>query len=155
MDGQIFIVVRRGCDPADNFRLLSVSFPPAILALDGSAGGRNFGWNRILYPDALEVTVAKFDNIIHQPIRLQIMSSLIALDTAEEVEFTYLRKILNVTDGNLGAHLTKLENTGYIKIKKTFVARKPRTFINATDKGRDAFDGHTSALRQIIKGSKK
>ena len=99
--------------------------------------------------------MAKLDNIIHQPIRLQIMSSLIALDTAEEVEFTYLRKILNVTDGNLGAHLTKLENTGYIKIKKAFVARKPRTFINATDKGRDAFDEHTSALRQIIKGSKK
>lgn len=99
--------------------------------------------------------MAKFDNIIHQPIRLQIMSSLVALDIPEEVEFTYLRKILKVTDGNLGAHLTKLENAGYIKIKKTFVARKPRTFINVTDKGRDAFDEHTSALRQIIKGSKK
>jgi len=81
------------------------------------------------------------------------MSSLIALDTAEEVEFTYLRKILNVTDGNLGAHLTKLENTGYIKIKKTFVARKPKTFINATDKGRDAFAEHVNALKEIIKGS--
>ena len=97
--------------------------------------------------------MAKLDNIIHQPIRLQIMSSLIALDTAEEVEFTYLRKILNVTDGNLGAHLTKLENTGYIKIKKTFVARKPKTFINATDKGRDAFAEHVNALKEIIKGS--
>ena len=83
------------------------------------------------------------------------MSSLIALDTTEEVEFTYLRKILNVTDGNLGAHLTKLENADYIKIKKTFIARKPRTFINVTDKGRDAFDEHTAALKQIIEGSKK
>ena len=155
MDGQIFIVVGHCCDRVDNYRLLSVPFPPAILALDGSARGRDFSWNRILYPDTLEVTVAKLDNIIHQPIRLQIMSSLIALDTTEEVEFTYLRKILNVTDGNLGAHLTKLENAGYIKIKKTFVARKPRTFVNATDKGRDAFGEHTSALRQIIKGSKK
>ncbi len=142
-------------DPADNCRLLYVSFPSTILALDGSVGGRNFGWNRALYPDTLEVTVAKLDNIIHQPVRLQIMSSLIALDTAEEVEFTYLRKILNLTDGNLGAHLTKLENAGFIKIKKTFVARRPKTFINATDKGRDAFDEHTSALRQIIRGSKK
>jgi hypothetical protein len=48
------------------------------------------------------------------------MSSLIALDTADEVEFTYLRNFLNLTDGNLGAHLTKLENTGYIKIKNTY-----------------------------------
>ena len=99
--------------------------------------------------------MAKLDNIIHQPIRLQIMSSLIALDSSDEVEFTYLRKFLNLTDGNLGAHLTKLENAGYIKIKKAFIARKPRTFVNATDKGRDAFDEHTSALRQIIKGSRK
>jgi DNA-binding MarR family transcriptional regulator len=155
MDGSIFNVVGCGCDHTDNYRLLSVPFSPAILVMDGSAGRRNFGWVRILYSDTLEITVAKLNNIIHQPIRLQIMSSLIALDTSEEVEFTYLRKILDVTDGNLGAHLTKLENVGYIKIKKTFVARKPRTFLNATDKGRDAFDEHTSALRQIIKGSKK
>jgi len=155
MDGPIFIVVRRSRDPVDSCWFLSVSFPPTILAVDGSAGGWDASRNRIIYPDTLEVTMAKLDNIIHQPIRLQIMSSLVALDTADEVEFTYLRKILNLTDGNLGAHLTKLENTGYIKIKKTFVARKPRTFINATDKGRDAFDEHTSALRQIIKGSKK
>jgi DNA-binding MarR family transcriptional regulator len=155
MDGQIFIVAGCGRNTVDNCWLLSVPFPPTILALDGSVRGRNFGWNRILYPDTLEVMVAKLDNIIHQPIRLQIMSSLVALNIPDEVEFTYLRKILKVTDGNLGAHLTKLENVGYIKIKKTFVARKPRTFINATDKGRDAFDEHTSALRQIIKGSKK
>ncbi len=154
MDGQTIIVVGRCCDPADNYWLLSVPFPPAILALDGSARGWNFGRNRILYPDTLEVTVAKLNAIIHQPIRLQIMSSLISLDTTEEVEFTYLRKILNLTDGNLGAHLTKLENVGYVKIKKTFVARKPRTFINVTDKGRDAFEEHTSALRQIIRGSR-
>ena len=112
MDGQIFIMVGCGCNPADNYRLLSVPFPPAILALDGSAGGRSFGWTGILYPGTLEVIVAKLDNIIHQPVRLQIMSSLIALDTTEEVEFIYLRKILKLTDGNLGAHLTKLENAG-------------------------------------------
>ena len=99
--------------------------------------------------------MAKLDSIIHQPVRLQIMSSLVALDAGEQVDFVYLRKILNLTDGNLGAHLTKLENTGYIKIDKTFIARKPRTFISVTGKGRDAFDGHTEALKQIIEGSKK
>ena len=63
--------------------------------------------------------MAKLDNIIHQPFRLQIMSSLIALDTAEEVEFTYLRKILNLTDGNLGAHLAKLENLKSLGLHST------------------------------------
>ncbi len=99
--------------------------------------------------------MAEFDNIIHQPVRLQIMSSLVALDSGEQIDFVHLRKILDLTDGNLGAHLTQLENAGYVKMEKTFITRKPRTFINATGKGRDAFDEHTAALKQIIGGSKK
>lgn len=97
--------------------------------------------------------MAQLDNIIHQPVRLQIMSSLISLDQNEQVNFTYLRKLLKLTDGNLGAHLTKLEEAGYIKIEKTFVARKPCTFIIATGKGRDAFEEHISALKEIVNSS--
>ncbi len=96
--------------------------------------------------------MAELDNIIHQPARLQIMSALVALDKGEELDFVYLRKLLDLTDGNLGAHLAKLEEAGYVKVKKTFVARKPRTFIIATGKGRDAFEEHIGALRQIIGG---
>ncbi len=99
--------------------------------------------------------MALLDNIIHQTVRLQIMSSLVSLNQNEQVEFTYLRNLLKLTDGNLGAHLTKLEEAGYIKIDKTFVARKPRTFISATGKGRDAFNGHIAALKKIIQGGKK
>ncbi len=99
--------------------------------------------------------MAQLDNIIHQPVRLQIMSSLVALDLGEQVDFVYLRKILNLTDGNLGAHLARLENAGYIKIEKTFIARKPRTFINATGKGRDAFEEHITALEAIIHAKKE
>jgi DNA-binding MarR family transcriptional regulator len=98
--------------------------------------------------------MAQLDNIIHQPVRLQIMSSLVSLDQNEQVNFTYLRKLLKLTDGNLGAHLTKLEQAGYIKIDKTFVARKPQTFIRATGKGRDAFDSHVAALKEIVESSK-
>ena len=97
----------------------------------------------------------ELDNIIHQPARLQIMSALVALDTGEELDFVYLRKLLDLTDGNLGAHLAKLEEAGYVKVKKTFVARKPRTFITATGKGRDAFVEHISALKQIIGAQQK
>lgn len=99
--------------------------------------------------------MAQLDNTIHQPVRLQIMSSLAALEHGEQVDFVYLRKILNLTDGNLGAHLAKLEDAGYVKIEKTFIARKPRTFINITGKGRDAFNEHIVALKKIIGSSKK
>ena len=95
--------------------------------------------------------MAQLDNIIHQTVRLQIMSSLVSLDQNEHVNFTYLRKLLKLTDGNLGAHLSKLEQAGYVKIDKTFVARKPKTVISATGKGRDAFDGHVTALKDIIR----
>lgn len=99
--------------------------------------------------------MAELDKIIHQPVRLRIMSSLVALDSDEQVDFVHLRKILSLTDGNLGAHLIKLEKAGYIKIEKTFIARKPHTFINAMGKGRDAFDEHVTALKKIIGGSQK
>ena len=98
--------------------------------------------------------MAQLDNLIHQTVRLQIMSSLVSLDQNEQVEFTYLRDFLKLTDGNLGAHLAKLEEAGYIKIEKTFITRKPRTFISATGKGRDAFNEHTAALKKIIQGRK-
>ena len=90
------------------------------------------------------------DEIIHQPVRLKIMASLSALENGEEVDFNYFKKMLKVTDGNLGAHLKKLENAEYIKIDKTFVDRKPRTFISLTGKGSDAFGKHVAALKSII-----
>ena len=94
--------------------------------------------------------MAGFDAIIHQPARLQIMSSLVALDGDAHIEFAYLRNLLHLTDGNLGAHLAKLEAAGYVGIDKTFVDRKPRTFIAATGKGRDAFKEHIATLEKII-----
>lgn len=97
--------------------------------------------------------MAELDSVIHQPVRLRIMACLVALDKDEQVDFTYLRELLKLTDGNLGAHLGKLEDAGYVQIEKAFVARKPRTYVSATGKGRDAFDGHVAALKQILGGS--
>jgi len=94
--------------------------------------------------------MSEFDTVIHQPARLQIMASLVALGAGEQVEFVYLRGLLKLSDGNLGAHLTKLEDAKYVKIEKTFIARKPKTFVAATDRGRDAFDAHVKALKEII-----
>ena len=98
--------------------------------------------------------MAELNHVIHQPVRLRIMSSLVALDPGEQIEFTYLRDFLDLTDGNLGAHLGKLEDAGYVRIEKSFIARKPRTFVSVTGKGRDAFADHIAALKEIIHSEK-
>lgn len=99
--------------------------------------------------------MAEFNDIIHQPARLQIMAALVSLRSSEKADFAYLRKLLELTDGNLGAHLAKLEEAGYIKIEKAFIARKPRTFINITGKGSDAFAEHIGALKEIIESKSR
>lgn len=91
------------------------------------------------------------DPIIHQPVRLRIMAALTALPPDAQMEFVALRKLLGVTDGNLGAHLRKLEEAGYVSIEKTFIARKPRTFIAATARGREAFEKQVRALQEILR----
>jgi len=95
--------------------------------------------------------MAQFNETIHQPVRLQIMAALVTLENGTEVDFTYLRGLLEVTDGNLGAHLRKLEEFGYITIKKEFIDRKPRSFISATQKGLKVFQDHVEALESILK----
>lgn len=67
-----------------------------------------------------------------------------------QVVFSYLKNTLELTDGNLGAHLHKLEEAGYVMISKTFVRNKPQTYIEATEAGRQAFAEHTAALWEIL-----
>jgi DNA-binding MarR family transcriptional regulator len=93
----------------------------------------------------------ELNETIHQPVRLRIMAALVTLETGSEVDFTYLRDLLDVTDGNLGAHLRKLEEAGYIAVNKTFVERKPRTYVSATTDGRKVFQEHVAALESILK----
>lgn len=94
--------------------------------------------------------MARLNEIIHQPVRLRLVSALAALDADAQVDFTYLKKLLALTDGNLGAHLLKLEEAGYVTQDKTFVDRKPRTYVHLTPAGRAAFQEHVQALRQIL-----
>ncbi len=90
------------------------------------------------------------NEVIHQSLRLRIMAALNALPAQEYLEFTRLRAILKATDGNLGAHLTTLENVDYVSVKKDFAGRKPRTRIIMTDAGRKAFAEHVAFLRTVI-----
>ena len=77
----------------------------------------------------------KFDELILSKTRLGIISSLVS---GEELEFTYLRDTLKLSDGNLSVQIRKLEEAGYIKVKKIFVGRKPKTFCRILPKGRNA-----------------
>jgi DNA-binding MarR family transcriptional regulator len=90
------------------------------------------------------------DSIIHQPARLQIMSALCQLRDDERVDFSQLKENLGLTDGNLGAHLSTLESHGFITVEKEFVARRPKTFVQATGSGRQAFASHVAALQSIL-----
>lgn len=92
------------------------------------------------------------DDLIHQPTRLQLMAALAALSPDSEVEFTYLRDLLGLTDGNLSAHLLRLEEAGYIRTRKTFVGRKPRTYIALTPRGRLAFVEYRTTLERLLSG---
>ena len=92
------------------------------------------------------------DEIIHQSIRLKIMSALNALPRPGMLEFVRLRGVTGATDGNLGSHLTTLENAGYVKVVKDFAGRKPRTRAAITAPGRRAFQSHVAYLREILEG---
>jgi DNA-binding MarR family transcriptional regulator len=94
--------------------------------------------------------MAQADEIIHQQTRLKIMAALIALPDGESLEFARLKAMLQATDGNLGAHITTLEDAGYVGVKKDFVGKKPRTRVALTKSGRRAFVQHVEFLRGIL-----
>ena len=94
--------------------------------------------------------MSELDPLIHQALRLKIMAALTALDPKQQLNFVELRAGTGATDGNLGAHLQKLEEGGYVVIEKTFVKKKPCSFVQVTNQGRAAFEQHVAALKGII-----
>ncbi|MBK8552978.1 MAG: transcriptional regulator [Ignavibacteria bacterium] len=94
----------------------------------------------------------QIDDVIHSRIRTSIMAVLVGVDDAE---FNFLKDKVNATDGNLSVHLKKLEQAGYISVKKLFVDRKPLSKYKITVKGYKAFENYISNLENIIKSNKK
>jgi len=95
-------------------------------------------------------SVDSLDEVIHQKVRLGIMSALMA---RPEVDFRSLKETLNVTDGNLSIHLSKLEDAGYISVHKEFVRKKPHTTYTPTDIGQEAFLRYLTALERIVQAA--
>jgi Transcriptional regulators len=86
--------------------------------------------------------------IFQNKARLGIMTILITMGSSD---FSRLKSQLNLTDGNLGAHIRVLEEAGYLQVEKSFVNRKPRTGCQITDSGREAFRKYLNQLETVIK----
>ena len=87
------------------------------------------------------------DTAVHGPIRLGAMT---ALQIDGKLDFTTLKKRLQVTDGSLGIHLQKLEEIKYIKSKKAFVGRRPKTTYRLTVTGRKALIKYLESMQKLL-----
>ena len=89
----------------------------------------------------------RFDELIHAPTRLSIVSLLAATEWAD---FKFIRDSIGLSDSALSKQLTTLEEAGYVEIRKGFVGKRPRTSARLNNIGRAAFDQHVAALQQIV-----
>lgn len=80
-------------------------------------------------------------------IRLGIMSILMVND---QVNFTMLKDLLDITDGNMASHISGLEKLGYLSVTKQFIGKKPNTSYAATESGKAAFADHVKALEKLL-----
>ena len=96
------------------------------------------------------MSTAKFDELIHPPTRLAIVSLLAA---SEWADFKFIRDEVKLSDSALSKQLTTLEAAGYVQIRKGFVGKRPRTWAMLTALGRDAFVAHVAALQEIVERS--
>lgn len=93
---------------------------------------------------------SSFDPVLLSQARLGVISVLM---TRREAAFTELKELLGLTQGNLGIHLQKLEEAGYVAVKKVFSRRKPRTTARITARGRKAFLAHVARLEAVVRKS--
>ena len=96
--------------------------------------------------------ISGLDDVIHGRVRLGIVAYLAS---AEVADFTELKTLLEVTQGNLSIHLRKLEEAGYVAIDKSFVGRKPLTRVRLTDAGRAAFSNYLKSMSQLVEQAGK
>jgi len=94
----------------------------------------------------------QLDRVIHEKGRLAIMSSLAA---TPELAFTELRDSLEMTDGNVTAHIRTLQEAGYVSVTKSFQNNRSLTTCALTAKGRKSFADYIALLEQIVQQTKK
>lgn len=90
------------------------------------------------------------DEVIHAPVRFSIVAALAEVDDAE---FARLRDTIEVSDSVLSKQAAQLKAAGYVKIRKGYVGKRPRTWLSLTSTGRAAYARHLEALRAIAGGA--
>ncbi|MBO0823378.1 MAG: transcriptional regulator [Actinobacteria bacterium] len=93
------------------------------------------------------MTSARFDELIHAPTRLSIVSLLAASQSAD---FQFIRDSVGLSDSALSKQLATLEQAGYVEVRRGFVGKRPRTSARLTSAGRIAFERHVAALQEIV-----
>jgi DNA-binding transcriptional ArsR family regulator len=93
------------------------------------------------------MTTGGFDELIHAPTRLGIVSLLAACEWAD---FKFIRDGLDMSDSALSKQLSTLDDAGYVEIRRAFVGKRPRTSARLTAKGRRAFSAHVAALQAMV-----
>lgn len=94
--------------------------------------------------------IDKLNKDFESRVRLGIMSILMVNDW---IDFTEMKTLLDITDGNLASHSSALEKAEYIEIKKEFVGKKPKTSYQVTNRGRAAFNEHLNSLEKLMKSN--
>ena len=87
------------------------------------------------------------DPILHSQLRLSIVSILMSI---EEANFNFIKETTNATSGNISIQIKKLQEAGYIKVKKSFKNNYPNTTLSITDQGREAFENYVTNLKKYI-----
>jgi len=95
-----------------------------------------------------ESSATSLDRVIHERMRLAIVSALAVNDS---LTFNDLKRLLETTDGNLSVHARKLEDAKYIAVDKSFEGRMPKTEYRLTAAGRKAFEKYISHMESLIK----
>ncbi|MCP4271762.1 MAG: helix-turn-helix domain-containing protein [Gammaproteobacteria bacterium] len=88
------------------------------------------------------------DKIVHEPARLAILA---LLSMVESADFKFLQSSLGLTQGNLSAHLSKLEASGMIDVEKSFIGKKVSTVIKLTKEGEQALKKHLLIMKDFLK----
>jgi DNA-binding MarR family transcriptional regulator len=87
------------------------------------------------------------DRLIHEPGRLMLMALLYVVTSAD---FTFLMNQTGLSWGNLSAHMSKLEEAGYIEVAKAFKGKRPNTMLRLTKQGREAFQSYRLNMKQLL-----
>jgi len=100
---------------------------------------------KALEPDLSSLT--EIDRLVHEPARLVLMASLYVVESGD---YTFLMRQAGLTWGNLSAHLSKLEDAGYVQIEKTYRGKRPYTLVRLSDNGRTVFKDYVAQMKTVF-----